>query len=92
MQRRNIQSQRKTRNVWAREERHHKLRVGDSVTLLAHAREPRSKEMKEEFETARFEITRLLPVEGHSFQYRIKDIVTGRERVVVEDQIMAARP
>lgn len=68
----------------------HKLGLGASVTLVGRADEVRSKDMDEEIKTARFEITRLLPAEGRSFQYRIKDTITGRERVVAEDQIAAA--
>ena len=78
------------RPEWARTVQRHKLSVGASVTLVGRAGEIRSKDLEQELQTARFEITRLLPAEGQSFQYRIKDTVTGRERVVAEDQITVA--
>ena len=69
------------------EARVHKMSVGTFVTLLVGARDPRSKDQRLETEAAKFEITRLLPSEGAHWQYRIKDTETGRERVVLEDQI-----
>ncbi len=86
----NAQPRGAMRPAWARAERRHKLGIGDSVTLVGRAGEIRSKDMEQELQTARFEVTRLLPAEGQSFQYRIKDTITGRERVVAEDQITTA--
>jgi hypothetical protein len=74
----------------AREERFHKLRIGTHVTLSHATRDPRSKDPKLDREAAKFEITSLLPAEGQHFQYRVKDILTGRERVVLEDQLVVA--
>lgn len=78
---------RSTRRLQDNVARHHKLTVGTLVTLLAGARDPRSRDQKLESDAAKFEITRLLPADGSHWQYRIKDTETGRERVVLEDQI-----
>lgn len=86
----NAQPRGAMRPEWTRAAQRHKLSIGASVTLVGRAGEIRSKDMEKELQTARFEITRLLPAEGQSFQYRIKDTVTGRERVVAEDQIKVA--
>lgn len=71
----------------ARPERKRKYAVGHAVQLLAGAVESRIKDLEQERLTARFEIVRFLPDSGNTFQYRIKDLNTGRERVVGEDQI-----
>jgi len=81
-----------TARAWKREERRHKLGVGDVVTLLSYAGDTHSKEKNRESAAARFQIARLLPVEGDSFQYRIKDMTTARERVVAEEQIAPFQP
>lgn len=72
------------------QERFHKMSVGEQVTLLNAPRDPRSKDSKLQLQTANFEITSLLPAEGSHFQYRVKEVATGRERVVLEDQIVPA--
>ncbi len=73
-----------------RVERQRKFVLGHAVQLLSGAVESRIKELENERLTARFEIVRLLPDNGHAFQYRIKDLTTGRERAVGEDQIASA--
>jgi hypothetical protein len=35
----------------------------------------------------RFEITRLLPVEQGTYQYRIRSVMDGHERVVLESEL-----
>jgi hypothetical protein len=35
----------------------------------------------------RFEITRLLPVEHGNYQYRIRSVMDGHERVVLESEL-----
>jgi hypothetical protein len=70
--------------------RERKFVLGHAVQLLSGAVESRIKELENERITARFEIVRLLPDNGHAFQYRIKDLNTGRERAVGEDQIASA--
>lgn len=35
----------------------------------------------------RFEITRLLPAEHGNYQYRIRSVVDGHERVVLESEL-----
>jgi hypothetical protein len=79
-----------TRVPHIRDARHHKFRIGEAVRLVRGAGDLRSKELEQEMANAAFEITRLLPQDGPSFQYRIKDAITGRERVVAEEQIAAA--
>ena len=39
-----------------------------------------------------FEITRLLPEQASSFHYRVKNALTGQERVAAEGDIRAAVP
>ena len=39
---------------------------------------------------ASFEICRLLPVEGAEFQYRLKNLETGQERIASEAEIVLA--
>lgn len=80
------------RPVFARSERRHKFKIGEFVTLARAASLIRPKEAQRDFLTARFEITRLLPEQGQSFHYRVKDATTGQERVVAEDSILATAP
>jgi hypothetical protein len=35
----------------------------------------------------RFEITRLLPLEHGNYQYRIRSVIDGHERVVLESEL-----
>jgi hypothetical protein len=72
---------------FARVTHFHKLSLGTSVTLFNAPRDPRSKDPKQ---SNLFEITGLLPVDGAFYQYRVKDLATGRERVVSEDQISSS--
>lgn len=67
--------------------RQHKHGVGTFVTLLGAISDPRSKDRKVGEKGTRFEITRLLPTESLGFQYRVRNITTGLEFVVVEEQI-----
>ncbi len=82
-----LQRRSATRLTSVRADRRHKFVVGQAVRLLILAKDIRTKELEKERETARFEITRLLPEQDHSFHYRIMDTATGRERVVSEDQV-----
>jgi hypothetical protein len=76
-----------TRTVRVREDRRHKFDLGAVVTLVKGVGEMRPKAGEQDVPSASFEITRLLPEQDRSFQYRIKHAATGRERVVAEDQI-----
>ncbi len=67
----------------------HKHTIGTYVTLLGAATDPRSKERRAGISGSEFEITRTLPGEGSGLQYRIKNITSGLEFVVAEDQIAA---
>lgn len=73
----------------SQEPKRHIHAVGTDVTLLGSVIDPRVKAQKTDPKTARFEITRLLPAEGRALQYRIKNLTTGLEFVVVEEQIAA---
>lgn len=77
---------------WRRDERKHKFRTGECVSLIASAGQSHSRQVQEELEAGRFEITHLLPSEHAIFHYRIKDRMSGRERVVAEQQIAAFLP
>ena len=49
-----------------------------------------SKDMQESLYSSDFEVIRLLPSGDRGFQYRIKNITSGQERVVVESDLSAA--
>ncbi len=68
--------------------RAHKYKVGEIVTLARSVSVTRPKAAQSELPAARFEITRLLPEQEKSFHYRLKDAVTGQERVAAEDSIV----
>jgi hypothetical protein len=58
----------------------HKFRVGQAVNFSpARGVDHRSK--------GRYTIIRLLPVEGNTPQYRIKNSVDGHERMVQENEL-----
>ena len=80
MSRLNTPERRNIRLVSVRQDRRHKFRVGQAITVM-------SREV--EFLTSSFEIMCLLPERDRSFQYRVKNATTGRERVVAEDEITA---
>lgn len=65
----------------------HKHHIGACVTLLGSVTDPRSKERKATASSPQFEVTRTLPSEGRGLQYRIKNVTTGLEFIVVEEQI-----
>jgi hypothetical protein len=72
--------------------RHHKFSVGQIVVLTATPGIARPKDMERDLLAAHFEILRLLPEQDRSLQYRVKDTVTGQERVVAEESIAAEEP
>ena len=55
----------------------HKFKVNQSVELVARDLKSRG----------RFAIVRLLPTEHGVLQYRIKSLVDGHERVVIESEL-----
>jgi hypothetical protein len=66
--------------------RRHKYIIGQMVTLVKAAG-PRLPRKMEEASGTEFEITRLLPVQGPDFLYRVKNAATEQERVVTESEI-----
>jgi hypothetical protein len=58
----------------------HKFKVGQRVTFFPLLRAQASLQ-------GTYEIVRLLPPEGSGFQYRIKELIKGQERVVTEGEI-----
>ncbi|HEY0524426.1 MAG TPA: hypothetical protein VGD08_13620 [Stellaceae bacterium] len=57
----------------------YRFKAGQSVTMLSR--------MGTGLPTGKFKIVRLLPTEGGNNQYRIKSVVDGHERVVLESEI-----
>jgi hypothetical protein len=70
-------------------ERRHKFSVGQIVGLTWTAGLKRPRETEGDLLDTRFEITKLLPHEDRSFQYRVRDARTGHERIVAEENIVA---
>ncbi len=68
----------------------HAYAVGQMVKVLPSAFGRRPKEVESSVSGNSFEITRLLPEVASSFQYRIKNMTTGQERVVTESEIRIA--
>lgn len=66
--------------------RRHKFKIGQKVKFLPRAISflPRADEAASH---ESYEVTRLLPAEGSGFQYRIKGLAKGQERVVTESEI-----
>ncbi len=56
-----------------------KYRTGQTVTMVPGRARAVPK--------GRFEVTRLLPVEQGHYQYRIRSVVDGHERVVLESEL-----
>jgi hypothetical protein len=56
-----------------------KYRTGQMVTMTASRARATPK--------GRFEVTRLLPAEHGNYQYRIRSVMDGHERVVVEGEL-----
>ena len=66
----------------------HRFKIGEIVKLIPTRIGALPRNMGKGLTGAEFEITRLLPEEMHSLQYRIKDTSSGQERVVDEDSIL----
>jgi hypothetical protein len=80
------------RDQYVSRARHHKFAIGQVVALMATPGIARPKEMERDLLAAHFEILRLLPEQDHSLQYRVKDTVTGQERIVAEESILTKDP
>ncbi|MGH7080668.1 MAG: hypothetical protein ACREFU_21520 [Acetobacteraceae bacterium] len=59
---------------------HHKFAVGQTVEFLPRVRDQR-------IPGGRYKIQRLLPVERGEFQYRVKHVIDGHERIALEVQL-----
>jgi hypothetical protein len=57
----------------------HKYRAGQTVTMTPNRARAAPR--------GRFEITRLLPPEQGNYQYRIRSVTDGHERVVLESEL-----
>lgn len=77
---------------WKRNDLVPAFNPGARVSLVGGGGQALARATIDEREAGRFEITRLMPFERDTFQYRIKDMTSGRERVVQEDQITAFLP
>jgi hypothetical protein len=67
----------------------HKFKLGQEVRFIRSTPQKISKELEQSLFMASFEISRLLPAEGAAFQYRVRNLVTGQERVAEESEIVA---
>ena len=67
----------------------HKFKVGQEVRFLRSAPQKLSKEIEQSLFTSSFEVNRLLPAVGTVFQYRVRNLATGQERVADEAEIIA---
>jgi hypothetical protein len=65
----------------------HKFRVGQEVRYLRGAADRVSREMEKSLFSGPFEVSRLLPASGIEFQYRLKNLATGQERIASEAEI-----
>lgn len=63
-------------------QRKHRFKIGDVVDLKS------DQNRREAAPHGVFKVARLLPAEGQSFQYRIKDSRDGREYAVLESQLV----
>jgi hypothetical protein len=70
--------------------RRHKYSVGQMVKLFSVVGVRTSRSIEKSAAGNEFEITRLLPEEGADFHYRVKNAVTGQERVAAESEIKTA--
>src|SRR4051812_46811347 len=66
----------------------HKYKVGQEVRFLRNPSGRLTREVEQSFFAASFEISRLLPVSAAEAQYRVKNRVTGQERVAAETEII----
>ena len=57
----------------------HKFKVGQSVEFIASALHPRA--------LGAFKIVRVMPSERGVLQYRIKSVLDGHERMVLESEL-----
>ena len=68
----------------------HKYAVGQRVHYILGSTGRLSREVEKSISGSAFEISRQLPSAGAEFQYRVKNMTTGQERVVNEGDIASA--
>jgi hypothetical protein len=68
----------------------HAFKVGQLVSVRPQEFLRTSRAVEQALYSSNFEITRLLPVSGPEFQYRVRNAATGQERVVTESEIATA--
>lgn len=67
--------------------RRHKYKVGQTIRYFQTTTSTVGRPGETRVSSERYEITRLLPEAGAEFQYRIKGVTMGQERVVRESEI-----
>jgi len=68
----------------------HKYKVGQEVRYLRGPSVRLTREVEKSLFMASFEVSRLLPASGTEFQYRLKNLTTGQERIAGEAEIVLA--
>ena len=68
----------------------HKYAIGEIVAISGGLNVVRTKNMQIQQASARFEIKQRLPEQDRSLQYRVRNTVTGQERVVAEESILGS--
>ena len=70
--------------------RQHKFKLGQEVRYLRKTIDRVSRDVEESLFASSFEVTRLLPASGPEFQYRLKNLMTGQERIAAEGELILA--
>jgi len=65
----------------------HKFSIGQKVKCLPRGRTMADRQVRLD-PNERYTVSRLLPLSGFDPQYRIQAVTSGRERVVMEDELM----
>ena len=70
--------------------RTHVFNIGQVVQILPQLMPRGVRVAHKGIDEDRFEVVRLMPESGSTFQYRIKNTATGQERLVTETEILFA--
>ncbi len=65
----------------------HKFSIGQKVKCLPRGRTMADRQVRLD-PNERYTVSRLLPLSGFDPQYRIQAVSSGRERVVMEDELL----
>jgi hypothetical protein len=65
----------------------HKFNIGQTVQCLPRGRTIADRQIRLD-QNERYTVSRLLPLSGFDPQYRIQAVSSGRERVVMEDELL----